>query len=175
MAELARQNPPYLSASHWRSENTVLTAEGGFAISGRRKRDGSALPSLSQDDMRHAGVCEGVVEEGAAALVISHAGASGIVQLRPSSPEARGAILKPDANTNLMVQRTLIPTVGQELVFQERAGGAEEMEVLVVAVFAVGAKGLEDMSALWKGWADKPVVKLRGDKSESVEDCIIVQ
>jgi hypothetical protein len=119
-------------------------------------------------------VREGVLEDIAAALIVSSSGASGIVQLRPSSPLVRGQVLKPDANTNLVVQRTLIPTVRQELAFEATAGEEEEVVMLVVGVFAVAGRSSQDGGDLWRRWVDKPVVLLRGEDWKVAEECIVV-
>jgi hypothetical protein len=157
--------------------HTVLTAEGGFAIAGRRKRDAGTLPKLFPEDLRDirdSAMEEGVLEDGAAALIVSYAGASGIAHLRPSS-SARGMVLKPDANTNLITQRTLIPTVRHELKFDAGAEGGEEVAVLIVGVFAVDTKGVEDLGDMWRRWNDKPMVMFKGEGREVAEECIVLE
>jgi hypothetical protein len=60
---------------------------------------------------------EGVKETSFEALICSDAGASGIRAICVAESEDHsGQILKPDANTNLMWQRTLIPTIKSELM-----------------------------------------------------------
>lgn len=157
--------------------NTVLTGEGGFAIAGRRKRDGGTLPKLFPEHLQQikdSATEEGVLDDGATALVVSYAGASGIAYLRPSS-SARGIVLKPDANTNLITQRTLIPTVRQELTFTAADEEGKEVVLLVVGVFAVDTKGVEDLGNMWRSWNDKPVVMLSGESREMAEECIVVE
>ncbi|EOA91776.1 hypothetical protein ACJQWK_03967 [Exserohilum turcicum] len=101
--------------------------QGGFAIQGRGHSRGEVLPAFSHVSQLKAAAHnkphpEGtvVVHEDAAAstLICSDAGASGIRALhlrrgengqRPV--EERAEVLKPDANTNLIWQRTLIPTL----------------------------------------------------------------
>jgi hypothetical protein len=62
--------------------------------------------------------------------------------------------LKPDANTNLVTPRSLIPTI-QQALFSD--GG---MKVRVAtAVFAVSGNGL-DRKEIWRRWRDGPLLTL---------------
>ncbi|KAG8405962.1 hypothetical protein J3459_016796 [Metarhizium acridum] len=68
-------------------------------------------------------------------LVISSAGASGIVNLAPlprSSLQSVGEAFKPDPNTNLMTTRILLPTI-------KHSGPSwpKEDVVIITAVFAI--------------------------------------
>jgi hypothetical protein len=123
--------------------NDLLAIEGGFAIYGRKRQDGLALLPMTK------GMTEGteVLESGA--LVLSSQGASGILCLG-ETVKGKGEILKPDANTNLMVSRTLIPTIKREF-----SGGATE-NIFITAVFAVG--GEMSIDEVRKRWEDVPKV-----------------
>lgn len=87
--------------------------EGGFAVSGRRV-DRSARPRLTAANFEnHDGnIVEGFLEDDTSSLIVTSAGASGILQL--SLAKVNGEALKLDANTNLMFQRPLIPTIKEE-------------------------------------------------------------
>lgn len=120
------------------------TVEGGFAVPCRCE-DGTALPvnDFTQEN--------GVFNDDISSLILSPAGASGIVQLRPG--EGKGEALKPDSNTNLMFQRSIIPTVKQSYFPMGEIRS-------VVAVFAVSRKHAS-LSAreIWDLWNDRPVVE----------------
>ncbi|KAJ0160515.1 hypothetical protein CTA2_7826 [Colletotrichum tanaceti] len=149
---------------------TLHTVEGGFAISGRRKADGMPLPVLRgiPSDAR-PGLTEGVVrDEWSSTLVLSAAGASGVVTNAPAGGHRTTFTsecypLKPDSNTNLACSRTLIPVVSHAV-----PGGLERgAEItLVESVFALSAtanggwSGRKESSSLARRWLDRPVVSL---------------
>jgi hypothetical protein len=90
------------------------------------------------------------------ALVCSNAGASGIRAISMVRPdEHSGQVLKPDANTNLMWQRTLIPTIKSELI-------AQKSVFLASAVFALARTSdrEERYSSIDIGklWQDVPIL-----------------
>jgi len=158
--------------------------EGGFAIHDRRERDdrplsvfeneaSSALDAITHGDAE-LGTLEGVFknEAGRSVLVASPAGASGVVSHSSAKYETEVTTLKPDSNTNLARQRTLIPVIehscgsklvrGSELVFAQ-------------SFFAVAAKGrgvahgergekpdrgLGGSRCLVERWADVPDAEL---------------
>ncbi|KAK0118395.1 hypothetical protein ONS95_012684 [Cadophora gregata] len=149
------------------SEVGVLTVEGGFAIYGRKRKDGLALLPLNwqTDNIPPNEISsEGINDSVSSALVVSSAGASGIRNLAYSSTagklEINGEVLKPDANTNLMVSRTLIPTLKASIMPEE--AGTEFLIKLVTAVFAVGA-GKLDAGEIHRRWEDAPKVGNRED------------
>jgi hypothetical protein len=104
---------------------------------------------------------EGILEDGASALVVSNAGASGIrhIALRHDTATAKGFILKPDSNTNLVVSRTLIPTIQQEL-FKKSEEGIERGLIFATAVFAVAGTGLSG-EEIRRRWFDFPQLRLK--------------
>ena len=82
--------------------------------------------------------------------------------------------LKPDANTNLMYQRTLIPVINQNI---ERDIQAGEEFVFVTRVFAISASANSNrrVSGLADRWADSPRISLSSeDEVGSKGDCIIL-
>ena len=149
------------------------TVEGGFAVPCRCE-DGTALPILSESSFEneHENVVNGVLDDETSSLILSTAGISGIVQLSTSTSSAsvKGEALKPDSNTNLMFQRSIIPTVKQRYLFEE---GEEEMRS-VIAVFVISRKHVElSGKEIWKLWEDKPVVRLDGSGSKIVDEILI--
>ncbi|KAJ4371219.1 hypothetical protein N0V83_004436 [Neocucurbitaria cava] len=105
----------------------ISVVQGGFAIQGREHALGQPLPAftdvhrlVASNTTQSLGFPEGTLQTEDGCLICSAAGASGIRSLNiglekcgkehPIS-ETQSEVLKPDANTNLMWQRTLIPTI----------------------------------------------------------------
>ncbi|KAJ8113195.1 hypothetical protein OPT61_g4618 [Boeremia exigua] len=161
---------------------TLNISEGGFAIQGRGSEKGEALLSLEESVKLTAGnalsFLEATSEFQNGALICSDAGASGIRAItlrkaaedgqRPQDVTASGQILKPDANTNLMWQRTLIPTIRTET---REIGPGDNIQI-ASAVFSVARTSdrIERYKALDlnKLWNDFPVVHAQElvDKAE---------
>lgn len=151
-------------------KHEILTVEGGFALFGRRKVDASLIRRFPESQKNEQGFVEGLLEDGASSLVVSSAGASGIAQLVPLS--AKGVVLKPDPNTNLISPRTLIPTVQQKFEF---SNPSDELTI-VVAVFAVNSRGTElDTNEVLRKWEDKPVVSFSSIDQRHSEECILIR
>lgn len=153
---------------------TLHTVEGGFAISGRRKMDGKPLPlfnltewqensGLARSSSPPIDLTEGVYQTSESCLVTSAAEASGVCVLGSSPPSATScSAMKPDANTNLMCQSTMIPVV---------MGNAKQLDsgnefTLVIGIFAVSAAGAKKPRDDRKGksildrWLDVPVIHI---------------
>lgn len=154
--------------------------EGGFAIS-RVPHDDSksrVLPVFHTDDgtLRdlEIGTDEGIYASNTESLVLSHAEASGIVgtaRREGSGVSIEHEAMKPDSNTNIMSQRTLIPLIKGE-AFDISAG--EEI-VLVTNVFAVSALGRgEAKRALRERWLDMPRIYWEEERSAGDEDVIML-
>lgn len=143
--------PPFEGTPNWhlrvhsvRAERDVLTAEGGFALLGVRQRDGRTLTALSDESPD-----EGTIATSSEALVVSKAGASGIVEALPGSGR-RGGICNVDANSNLIEARTLLPTMYADL-------RADTQTWFVSMVFAMPASGVEGWEGKWKqAWDKRP-------------------
>lgn len=141
--------PPSQSHPNWHlrihkvtTQRQILTAEGAFAICGVQAGDGRDLLPLSQSPK------EGYEQKDQGALVISKAGAVGITELQPNV-HRQGKSVKPDANTNLVESRTLIPTLLADL----KPG---ETVWYVTAVLAM-PRNTSLPQADWKGtWAKRP-------------------
>lgn len=154
----------------------VSAVQGGFAIQGRGHKFGEVLPAFSdvQDlwdeaaKRRHE-FPEGTVQTESSALICSDAGTSGIRLLNFNTSGAErgmapppgrgdemsvGEVLKPDANTNLMWQRTLIPTIKVE------TNRTESTSVFGCAVFALARTADREKQYskldIAKLWADSP-------------------
>jgi hypothetical protein len=89
---------------------------------------------------------EGTISGSGSALVLSSAGAVGIVELHASGSR-EGRIVLADPNSNIIHGRTLLPSLGVDLL-----PGQDQW--FVTAVFALP----EDASAWRTGWEKKPVI-----------------
>lgn len=167
-------------------EDVQLQAvQGGFAIQGRGKTRGEVLPFLtSASELEASNLNEEIpfpegalTQDGISALVVSSAGASGIRTLSAYSEQAsmveqQAQVLKPDANTNLIWQRTLIPTVNVQAEAKSSVSREEAVQ-FGCAVFALGLT--EDRAERYAGldveklWSDVPVVR-PGDNEKSRND-----
>lgn len=148
-----------------RGENLerLYAVEGGFAIArvprGNVRTPGREriLPALEGEGWLDGdiGLVEGVHVCKDSVLVLSAAGASGVRGIARGKTETEHEALKPDSNTNLMAQRTLIPVVRHEVDGQE--------VVLVTAVFAVATTQDHSQRSLRERWMDFPRVDLEAD------------
>jgi hypothetical protein len=148
----------------------LFTAEGGFAVHGRHRKDTLGLRSICPVDLDHecdVGVSEGILEleddNTRSILILSEQGASGIVTNR--SDFGQVSALKPEPNTNLMRQRTLVPLIEHEVANIDPG----RRLTLVTKVFAIsrdanggwkkGGKSLRDR------WLDQPEIAFGDIKS----------
>ncbi|KAG9193915.1 hypothetical protein G6011_03950 [Alternaria panax] len=154
--------------------------QGGFAIQGRGHKHGEVLPthahvselsSFTPQSHNDHSFPEGTVTSQTSTLICSNAGASGISLLGcPGNSHAE--VLKPDANTNIMWQRTLIPVIRSELTIPPSTAGAPSVE-FGSSVFALARTtdreeryaGL-DISALWTGAPDLEVGTERNGQTD---------
>lgn len=152
---------------------SLQIVEGGFALHGRKESDGRLLSAVELSDDAMPGHFEGMVSDDCSTLVCSSDGASGVVvDAVSSAPDIRvsSQALKPDPNTNLVRQRTLIPT-GWVNISGPVPAGLEI--VLITSVFAVSTHangGLpSDSVALKKRWLDRPAVSIQGKTKENID------
>ncbi|KAJ5103521.1 hypothetical protein N7532_004050 [Penicillium argentinense] len=151
------------------SLRTLHTVEGGFASPGRRKHNGSKLPDKSSiDESSSIGDTEGIIQSETSVLILSSAGATGISSglIHGSSskgPSARAVALKPDANTNIAHQRTLIPILERDVIQGLHTG--DEI-IFATSIFAVSASANGNRRVgrtLAERWSDQPVISARGE------------
>jgi hypothetical protein len=163
-------------AFHPKTSDYELSAvEGGFAIYGRSEKDGLALTHLSWssgNSSESRSATEGVFEDDISAIVVSSAGASGIRVIGEPVKGAKGVILKPDSNTNLLVQRSLIPTLQTSVIGLYDVAGKDGRDVIVAtAVFAVSS-GKLSANEIRKRWFDHPKLVIGGIGGDSEADHI---
>lgn len=121
---------------------TLRAAEGAWALYGSRSRDGRELDALQADgaEGRLAGIRE--------ACAASIDGAVGIVELIAESLR-EGKVLDADANTNLIHNRTVLPTLFGNL-------NAGDEQWYVTAVFAI-PQTIYGWESSWReGWSNRP-------------------
>ncbi|KAF2184032.1 hypothetical protein K469DRAFT_634085 [Zopfia rhizophila CBS 207.26] len=168
------------------NEPAVLATEGGFAIQGRKAKAGEVLPSFNNEAelfaIRDANFIEGTLHSSSGALICSSAGASGIKSLIINDKDStqvpregiQGEILKPDANTNLIWQRTLIPTVkrGPKLISKTNA------IYFASGIYAVSRGSatdeINDELNSKRRWEDAPVVSREGTASIGLETYVAI-
>lgn len=145
------------------SDITIQSVQGGFAIQGREDKLGGVLRSCKKNE-GGADLLTGkspafpeCTEEGStSALICSNAGSSGIKSLiSTNAQEVKAEVLKPDANTNLIWQRTLIPTITSTVRLSP-----DLSTDLVTAVFAVARRDGFEVEygeiPIGKRWEDIP-------------------
>ncbi|KAH7114269.1 hypothetical protein B0J11DRAFT_572323 [Dendryphion nanum] len=145
----------------------VEVAAGGFAIYGREAKMGDNLPLSDIQTLAKpisTSYPEGVLQERGSVLICSSVGASGIRLLdancRPNTKELKDIseqALKPDANTNLMWQRTLIPITQANALLDYNS-----TLTMVVGVYALkrstGQAAVYDRLDVSASWGDAPIL-----------------
>ncbi|KAF3386630.1 hypothetical protein F1880_000100 [Penicillium rolfsii] len=130
----------HLRAHRVRSARALQSSEGAFAIYGCRSDNGRTLGPMEGDAE------EGTISGSGSALVLSSAGAVGIVELHASGVR-EGRIVLADPNSNIIHGRTLLPSLGVDLT-----PGQDQW--FVTAVFA-----LPGNTGSWRAnWEQKPVI-----------------
>lgn len=131
--------PPNPESPNWhlrvhrlKSDRPLRSAEGGWAIYSQGK-DGRHLAQATGEDF-------GTFAENGMASATSKAGVSRITAME--GPKRRGEPLRTDANSNLMVNRAIVPTLHGEHEPGE--------QWLVTAVFGLPGKGEDGAPAGWE-------------------------
>ena len=161
--------------AHDKARHKMLSVvDGGFAISAQTADDESLWERPYQREEEQAG--EGWRCDQSGCLVQSSAGASGVLDLTKEfgvsmteypMVRSKAAFIKPDANTNIVAQRTLLPSVQHEVDY---AGPGDDRTVaklcFVSGVFAVPkSSGLAETVA-WDLWKNPPKGRLKSSNSE---------
>ncbi|KAG9258464.1 uncharacterized protein F5Z01DRAFT_197799 [Emericellopsis atlantica] len=155
---------------------TLHLSEGGFAISGRRLSDGRNLPVLDDVPEDAKMGLEGLKEGEGEALIMSEAGASGLVSslkgaVAPS--ESRVSVFKPDSNTNIACQRTLMPLT--EYGFSGGLNAGTEV-CIAQCVFAVSTRAngrqLPPKTPLRSRWLQRPRLVFHDTGALAMVKCV---
>ncbi|CAL5867660.1 uncharacterized protein PFLUO_LOCUS1879 [Penicillium psychrofluorescens] len=132
----------HLRAHHVHTGRDLQTSEGAFAIYGCRSDNGRMLkPMTGEAD-------EGIREDNLSALVVSSAGAVGIVELQ-STIAREGKNVLADPNSNLIHGRTLLPSLQMNLA-------AGQVCWFVSAVCALPSR--PDQKNWQSVWESKPAI-----------------
>ncbi|KAK2753411.1 hypothetical protein FQN55_003540 [Onygenales sp. PD_40] len=188
--------------------HVLQLVDAGFAIFGQTRK-GMLLPQLQhgvaddESQPQSGGAVEGWYKNGepenSSCLILSNGGASGVFDLTPTmavqSTPITGSIgvekmiqvtkssataVRPDANTNLIAQRTLIPIV-QHCLGQDSPGGRHgsgcEMESLFLAtgIFAVAKSSRMDQSEIHRLWSRRPEVEVMLMAGGGVRATLVLQ
>ncbi|KII84589.1 hypothetical protein PLICRDRAFT_117455 [Plicaturopsis crispa FD-325 SS-3] len=148
--------PPQAEAPLWhlrvhriKTDRKLTSAEGAFAIYGQRG-DGRHLDALEKADDFGTGT---FADPQGVARAVSRDGVSGIIDLG-AAKDRQGVAMRMDPNTNLVVARSVLPTLSAE-------NSALEKDIwLVTAVFGLpSAGGEEGPRKGWEAeWAKRPAV-----------------
>ena len=147
---------------------SLHTVEGGFALYGRKSADGLMLPEVNMPDDAVPGLFESTVTADHSTLVCSSDGASGIVsEIISSGPTSRvsSQALKPDPNTNLVRQRTLIPIASVDIPESLPSGTEIILMSYVFGISALANDGWHGEGATLKErWLDRPSIDIEAVK-----------
>ncbi|KAF2007163.1 hypothetical protein P154DRAFT_479812 [Amniculicola lignicola CBS 123094] len=149
----------------------VSIVQGGWAIQNRTEHRGEILPSFSEEaglfTLQDGYFPEGMLQSANGAIVCSSAGVSGIKSVQYQSNqlfhiplEVTPELLKPDANTNLISQRTSIPT----LVSSSKALlGGKTCVAFAAGVFGLRRDGLGgERYHVEERWKNGPLIVEKG-------------
>lgn len=146
-----------------RTLDTLHAIEGGFANSGRKYSDGRNLSTAEVVPEHARPGWEGVVVSKNATLVASRIGASGVMMqpLQGEGVTSTCYALKPDSNTNLACQRTLIPVAEHGVTTRLEPGKTLRLTESIFAVsWEANGRAKVPPGLLKQRWEDVPDIKL---------------
>ncbi|CEI67993.1 hypothetical protein FVEN_g7734 [Fusarium venenatum] len=166
--------------------DSVELIDSSFAVKALTN-EGYHVPPISNTDAIKS--TDGFIADQSSVLVKSGGGASGIVDLTSkidykgvtgrAQPrlEAKGHLIAADPNTNLIEQRTIIPSIRYSHAF---AGGgtsnsaSERLSLVVVAtaVFGVSSANI-DQTDIYALWINRPGLKLNESATGTISIVII--
>ncbi|KAI8305612.1 hypothetical protein K4K61_005172 [Colletotrichum sp. SAR11_59] len=149
--------------------DSIQLVDGGFAIASHTTK-GNFLPEVAFQGLRG----EGFTQQTDNALVLSTAGASGIVDLPMKFDSVGGIVgqggasgvksevfvLKADPNTNLIAQRTFIPTVKHHISLRQYFSGDHKSLHLSSGIFAISSQANLENVAGRNIWQERPRVEI---------------
>jgi hypothetical protein len=143
----------------------LICLDSGFSVSAQNCQGQALFETPCRIGFSSPAQTEGWWRDSQSCLVVSEAGASGVINLSNLSRvigdtgqniEPDSKIIRPDANTNIMFQRTLIPAIQHKLVSRDAGKNkATENNTLQIITGVFGARrsaeiGDEEMWAMWK-------------------------
>ncbi|KAF5507247.1 hypothetical protein CGCA056_v013807 [Colletotrichum aenigma] len=149
--------------------DSIRLVDGGFAIASHTTK-GNFLPEVALQGLEG----EGFTQQADNALVLSTAGASGIVDLPMKFDSVGGIVgqggasgvksevflLKADPNTNLIAQRTFIPAVKHHISLRQHFSGDQKSLHLSSGIFAVSSQANLENVASRNIWQECPRVEI---------------
>jgi hypothetical protein len=129
----------------------LSAVEGGFAISN--------ADSLSEKGLRNVDEPAIITQTSQnTSFIMSKKGASGVAAmvLNRHGVNVRGELIRPDPNTNLMVTRTMLPTLRYGLFLSP----GKPLHI-AMAVFAIAPCRDWDSQSVLKRWSDQPSLQLK--------------
>jgi hypothetical protein len=143
--------------------SSLHTVEGGFSIYGRRNVDGMNLPTVEVPINATPGRFEGTFSDGGSTIVSSKDGCSGIATdalLDRKTLEVESVALKPDSNTDIVRQRTLIPTTSVGIAGGLQVGQEVWLRTSVFAISSLANQGVQStrMIDLHERWSKRPPI-----------------
>lgn len=148
--------------------------DSGFAIYGQRHMDGRVIQTVKKESstimpLESMQDSELAVEAPTSALVVSGAGASGVVDYSPREHylTTRGDVLRPDPNTNLTKTKTMIPNIRHSM-----KGSAWHECIVASGIFAIATKpgeGQIQEQELDIRWQRRPSVGFTADGELLIE------
>lgn len=133
--------------------DTLHTVEGGFSVAGRKAADGVNLPVVEDVPGDIQVGWEGQCRTETSVLIMSSTGVSGITTRTSGVTSTVCYPLKPDSNTNIACQRTLIPVVAHDLGRGLQPGHSI---TLTESVFAISATPSPRIDNIKQRWQDVP-------------------
>ncbi|KAF7523506.1 hypothetical protein G7054_g11722 [Neopestalotiopsis clavispora] len=150
----------------------LIVLDSGFAISAQTSHDHSIFERSCQLDFSQCTITQGWWKDDTSCLIVSEAGASGLVDLTPEfaplgpNPALRRKrhvrIIKPDANTNLSAQRTLLPSSQHHLDpahSHAKDHGDVLIQHIVTGIFATQSSKVQQPD-VWRLWQNRPSGRL---------------
>ncbi|KAJ6076254.1 hypothetical protein N7499_008235 [Penicillium canescens] len=159
----------------------IRLVDAGFAASGAT-RTGLLCPERDLERLldQDAAAVEAWGKDEQTCLILSDGSASGVVNLQrdlmfvPCSgggrlaTESPALLLRADANTNLIMQRTLIPAIQHTLVAEAESKSAAEMW-LATGIFAFSKTSCIDVTEGRKLWLKRPKIQVTARPGEEDE------
>lgn len=143
---------------------SLRVVEGGFAINGRKHADGMNLPTLPVPDGVVPGSFEGNFSDERSTIVSSKAGSSGILTealFDRQRVDVESFALKPDSNTNIVCQRTLIPVASVGIIGKIEPSQEVWLKSSVFAVSSNVGEGRQgDAASLKERWSRCPTIEV---------------
>lgn len=151
-------------------EKALRLFDSGFAISAQTSKGDSIFEKSITENYSDRSRTEGLWQVENSALIISETGASGVIDLTktflnvPDNEhsiylESQSKVIRPNANTNLTAQRTLIPSIHHVIQSRKTIVPREgSLLTIITGVFAVEGNKVNTPD-VWSLWQNPPTGK----------------